>query len=194
MPCFSAFCASSWLRDKKESNSKNDVMAEDNDMQILFQLVKLHIIERKEVYTLSQLRSYYESIKNENSASLRSIDLKEKLLDHFGSDIQFQAGKRSEYVLPTSANLTSECINATICGEGIPHALAIRNSAKIINKSIKERQSRGNPFWPPTPQDIMDSKCAGNIDLFNHIAWMISPNSKLDANNLVSVSITKAKK
>ena len=120
-------------------------MLADDDIQMLFRLVRLHIVQRKEIYTLSQLRSYYENIKNENSASLRSVDLKEKLLQNFGSDIQFQAGKRSEYVLTISANLTSECIKASICGEGIPHTIAIRNSAKIINKSIKENQNQNTP-------------------------------------------------
>ena len=87
-----------------------------------------------------------------------NVDLKEKLNQNFRSDIQFQAGKRSEYVLPISANLTSECIKASICGEGITHTIAIRNSAKIINKSMKENQNQNTP-WPPSPQDIMHSVC-----------------------------------
>ena len=137
---------------------------------------------------LSQLCSFYKSLHNEG-VSCRSIDLKEKLIDYFGNEIQFQPDKRSEYILSVGSNLSSECISASISGVGIPDTIST-SSARIVHDSVKDLKNE-QTVWPPTPQAILDTNFEGNKDLYNLIGWIINANARLDENNHVFLSKTK---
>lgn len=64
-PCYTNFCASSLIREKTDNNSQISEDGNDICLQNIIQLIKLHVVERKEIYTLSHLRSFYKSLHND---------------------------------------------------------------------------------------------------------------------------------
>ena len=83
-------------------------------------LVDYLIIGKKEIYTLAQLRKYYES----SGGSIRSIDIKDKILERFPGKVSFCKptegdDRTTEYLLPSHSDMIPETIRAIAAGEGI---------------------------------------------------------------------------
>ena len=95
-----------------------------------------------------------------------------------------------------SANddLISDCLNSAV--HGIQQAVAVNNIAKSISIEIQSKNKENQQLWPPTPQDIM-KECdieMGNKNLYNLLAWIVSPSSTYDDHGVVKLSETKATK
>ena len=78
----------------------------------LFPLIQHHIIDRHEIYTISQIWSFYSELSgNTCSANIRSMDLKKMLIDKFGEYLKFSkpnyliGSKTSEYVMSSDEEL-----------------------------------------------------------------------------------------
>ena len=76
--CYAAFTGGAWHREekKKEADINSDLPV--IKVEQFFDLVQNHIICRREVYTVSQLRRFYADMF---SKSKRSIDIKAMLED-----------------------------------------------------------------------------------------------------------------
>lgn len=194
--CYEPFRSPAWKRQKTAITTHLRSQEEDGYME-LFQLVLVHIINRKEVYTLAQLKGALDQIRGTNkSSTCRSIDLKEKLQHKFGAQLCFhkahQGGQRSEFVYHAGVDFTADCVNVALLGGGISKSLALKNTARIIHMSINE--TKENQKWPPTPQDIIESDSPVNKDLYNELAWIVDPKGLLDDDGRVQLSRTKATK
>ena len=77
--CYDGF-RSSWWKTKLENKSTTQVLdnKEDHPLHKLFRLIQFHIAQKYEIYTLAQLRHFYEEIsaEGETKSTLRSNDLK----------------------------------------------------------------------------------------------------------------------
>ena len=76
--------AASWWKTKLESKFTTQVLDNKEDLlHELFHLIQFHIVQKHEIYTLAQLRHFYEEIsaEGETKSTLRSTDLKNKLLE-----------------------------------------------------------------------------------------------------------------
>ena len=76
--CYDGF-RSSWWKAKLENKSTTQVLDNKEDpLHKLFRLIQFHIVQKHEIYTLAQLRHFYEEISadGETKSTLRSIDLK----------------------------------------------------------------------------------------------------------------------
>ena len=83
--CYDGF-RSSWWKTKLESKFTTHVLDNKEDLlHELFHLIQFHIVQKHEIYTLAQLRHFYEEIsaEGETKSTLRSTDLKNKLLEKF---------------------------------------------------------------------------------------------------------------
>ena len=194
--CYEPFRSPVWKKTKEKDAGSNYTVEEEWAFNEICQLIEIHILARKEVYSLPQLRNCYDQIRSDKGLPLsRSIDMKQKLLDKFGSALQFirpeNSSKKSEYVLPSGLQFTANCITASKDGGGIPTSVAVKNVAKAIHESVKRKDSLP---WPPTPQDILESKRVVDTHLHNLLGWIVQPNATLNDNGLVSLSKSKASK
>ena len=86
--CYDSF-RTSWWKKKLESlnsstNNPDVEVTNDTPINELFHLIDYYIIHRQEIYTLAQLRHFYEQLnEKEEHPVLRSIDIKEKLIEKF---------------------------------------------------------------------------------------------------------------
>ena len=194
--CYEPFRSPVWKKTKEKDTGSNYTVEEEWAFNEICQLIEIHILARKEVCSLTQLRNCYDQIRSDKGLPLsRSIDMKQKLLDKFGSALQFirpeNSSKKSEYVLPSGLQFTANCITASKDGGGIPTSVAVKNVAKAIHESVKRKDSLP---WPPTPQDILESKRVVDTHLHNLLGWIVQPNATLNDNGLVSLSKSKASK
>ena len=58
-------------------------------MQKFKYLTKYLLVVKKEIYTLAQLREFYDQISDDNSRVLRRIDIKKEIHDRFKDKIGF---------------------------------------------------------------------------------------------------------
>ena len=192
--CYEPFRSPVWKKTKEKGAGSNCAMEEDWVFNEICQLIEIHSLARKEVYSLAQLRSCYDQIRlGKGLALTRSIDTKEKLINKFGSALQFvrpaNSYNKSEYVLPSNLQFSANCITAFLEGGGIPTSVAIKNVAKIIHEAIKLKDSLP---WPPTPQDILESESVVDTHLHNLLGWIVQPDATLNDNGLVSLPKSKA--
>ena len=107
--CYDSF-RTSWWKKKLESlnsstNNPDVEVTNDTPINELFHLIDYYIIHRQEIYTLAQLRHFYEQLnEKEEHPVLRSIDIKEKLIEKFKQKLIFRKSSystrnTSEYVI-----------------------------------------------------------------------------------------------
>ena len=198
--CYEPFRSPVWKRGRKEEAlTIADEDKSDTTYEEMLELIKVHIITKKEIYTMNQLTTALNEIRRaRGSKPARNVDLKQKIQERFGSEVQFrrrQLGTNrylSEYVFPTGVELTASCIEASLYGGGISTSLSLRNTGRIIHSSIKSTQQK-RP-WPPTPQDILTSDSPIDTCLYNGIAWIINPDARLDEVGKVKLSESRATK
>ena len=68
--CFYNFPSSSWASNKSISNEWEQ--KNSNDYTLLYELVKHHAVNKRDIYTMSQLCSFCHNMTN---TKIRSIDL-----------------------------------------------------------------------------------------------------------------------
>ena len=125
---------------------------------------------------------------------IRSIDIKQKLQDTFGSKIVFGKAKnsKSEYIYSGENPQHIDCLEDSLVSTGMPTSISLKRAANIIHESIKS--SRKHLPWPPTPQDILESSGEANKHLVNLLSWIIYPRGQLDDSGKVKVPKHKAAK
>ena len=164
----------------------------------LCQLVRLHVLCRREVYSLADLKAAYESLKTEECPILRVGDIKKRLQEVFSSEVQFSSlsrassRNREEYILSAGESLTSELISAAYHGGGISNTALLRASATRLHREIRETRFR-RP-WPPTPQDILQDSNPFHATTFNLIAWIIEPRASVGDDGLIKLTSERKKK
>ena len=197
--CYLNFRSPKWKRSEIVSEtcttSAGSAGTADDHFQDFCEIVQFHIIERKEVYTTSQLVNCYREYTG--LSGTRSTDLRKRRKEKFGDKLQFEKSGNTprdpEYVLPTDANLTASCINVASAGGAISKTASIRNMARILHKELIDTSENRNQ-WPPTPNDIITSEGTANKNLFNQIAWIIGPRQSLNKNGFVNLSSNKSLK
>ena len=192
--CYMKFRSTHWKTKFQVSRNTDEIhLHRDNSLIELLHLVDVHVINRYEVYTLSQLRNCYDEMKGVNS-SCRSIDIKEALVNKFGDRIKFGKSSNShsnvsEYVLPSGFDFVPNAISTLATGGGIQNSMMLKNLARKITYEI---QSRPKTPWPPTPHQIIDSEDDVNVDLYNLLALIVNPKSCIDNTGIVRLSESKA--
>ena len=178
--CYVNFRSKHWEaleENKEEVHCESNLTSSKDYLQSIIELIRLHVIARKEVYTLTDIRKAYEIIKTDSSPKLRVGDIKAIIVEEFENEILVQEGcyqnKKNEYVFPASFTLTSDVLEAAAKGYGISKTASIRSTANRLHYSLISSQK--NRPWPPTPQDIIKDKDPYQIDLFNFIAWLVDP-------------------
>ena len=158
---------------------KNTTIEEDlkdDGFEEFFNLIEYLIVTKKEFYTLVQLRTFFNQVAG---GSLRSIDIKAMIRDHFKEKVIFckptvSSSKVSEYVISADSTVMPDTIHLVTTGNGINSCLQLKSIAQSISQDI---QSYPVKDWPPTPQVIIESTEKVNKTLFNFIAWTVDPNS-----------------
>ena len=129
-----------------------------DSFQSLCELVRLRVIRRKEIYTLTVLKAAYESLKTEDCPILRVGDIKNGLSQVFPTEITLsplpdsRTRNKQEYVIPAGESLPSEIVSTAYHGGGILKTALLRASATRLHHEIKTTCTRRE--WPPTPQDM----------------------------------------
>ena len=126
---------------------------------------------------------------------LRSVDLltfPDKI--YFSSPTYSARNTRNEaeYVLHVGKVLTTDCISAATSGHAILDTVLTRTAAQIVHRTVQENKKIRN--WPPTPQEIIENKDTCNPTTYNHIAWMVNPNTSLGAEGLAKLPKSKETK
>ena len=132
------------------SSTNNLAVEVTNDAPIneLFHLIDYYIIQRQEIYTLAQLRHFYEKLNEKKEHPvLCSIDIKEKLIEKFKQKLIFRkssysTSNKSEYVISSEESLVPNCLESVILGGGIPKSLSLKNTATAISHDIQEQNPK----------------------------------------------------
>ena len=150
------------LESLNSSTNNPDVeVTNDTPINELFHLIDYYIIHRQEIYTLAQLRHFYEQLnEKEEHPVLRSIDIKEKLIEKFKQKLIFRkfsysTSNKSEYVISSEESLVPNCLESVILGGGIPKSLSLKNTATAISHDIQEQNPQNQRKWPPSPQEVL---------------------------------------
>ena len=111
--CYDGF-RSSWWKTKLENKSTTQVLDNKEDpLHELFRSIQFHNAQKHEIYTLAQLRHFYEelSAEGETNSTLGSIDLKNKLVGKFYYKLKFMkfsqssTSNRSEFVMSADESI-----------------------------------------------------------------------------------------
>ena len=77
--CYVPFRHKKYLELDKAKVHSTKATLDQTSIHALFELVRLHVVQRQEVYALADLRTAYESLKTDDCPLLRSCDIKERL-------------------------------------------------------------------------------------------------------------------
>ena len=184
--CYSNFRSPSW----KVSNVNARSEESDEHLEELMNLVEYLVIGKKEIYSLAQFRKYYE----DSGGLIRSIDIKARIVERFPEKVSFCKSsvtddRKTEYVVPSDANILPNTIRAAATGEGITSCLQLKSLARHISTEL---QSFPNCLWPPTPQDLIEEKETVSKMLYNFISWIVSPSAHMGKDGFVKLSVNKA--
>ena len=194
--CYALFRHKKYLRLDEPKVFSSQTTLDQTAIHALFELVRLHIVQRQEVYALADLRKAYESLMTNDSPSLRSCDIKERLLKEFPNDISISctilASKENEFVFPTRLTLTKDILDSASNGFGLSKSVVLHSAAHRLHQELKSRQKKRN--WPPTPQDILEDNDSFDMDTFNLIAWIVNPKAQIGDNGFVSLRSKRKEK
>ena len=180
--CHIPFRSHHWKKGYQAEVVVNHEQEETSPLEEFSQLVKVHVLFRREVYTLAELREIYDDVRSVRGISTCSfaIDLKDKLLNLFGDRIMFSKieNSRSEYVFSSEDPQRLACLDERN-SIGMTKSMSLRKAAEIIHDSLNDETCDEKP-WPPTPQDILEDNTNANTNLLNLISWIIYPRAALD--------------
>ena len=182
--CYNNFRSPSWKKGSSASKSE----AKDDNLEELMNLVEYLVIERKEIYSLSQFRKYYM----DSGQTIRSIDIKGKILERFPGKVSFCSDgddRTTDYIFPSDTNVLPRTIRAVATGEGITSCLQLKSVARQVSDELK---SFSRSVWPPAPQDLIESKDNVSKLLYNFLAWIACPNAHMGKDGFVKLSANKA--
>ena len=88
--CYKLFRSSHWEELEAPIHApKTSSLPQAESFSILCDLVRLHVICRRKIYSLTDLKTAYESMKTEYCLTLRVGDIKAKLIETFSDEISF---------------------------------------------------------------------------------------------------------
>ena len=89
--CYQAFRSKGWKKKSKKDEKKNFADSGEAAWNEFCQIVKIHLVIQREVYSAIGLKSMYNNIKSTRnlSSSVRSIDIKDNLKNTFKENIVF---------------------------------------------------------------------------------------------------------
>ena len=173
----------------------------EDPLHELFSLIQYHIVQKHEIYTLAQLRHFYEKISAEGDtkSTLCCIDLKNKLVEKFDDKLKFTKSSQSstsntsEFVMSADESVLPNCLSTVLLGGSIQESLLVKNCGKVVYAEIQDRLSKEKRQWSLTPQGILEEKNinTSNNTSFKLTASIVSPNSTLDENGTVKLSKIK---
>ena len=149
--CYDGF-RSSWWKTKLENKSTTRVLDnKEHPLHKLFRLIQYHIVQKHEIYTLTQLRHFYEEIsaEGETKSTLRSIDLKNKLVEKFDDKLKFMkfsqssTSNTSEFVMSADESVLPNCVSTVLLGGGIQKSLLVKNCGKVVSAEILRKNANG---------------------------------------------------
>ena len=177
--------------DEKQKLTKDDEAA----WHEFFQIVKIHIIIRGEVYSVADLRKIYKEIRSERNLSsfTRNIDIRQKLQDMFYEKNVFKkmSSSKTEFVMSKETEKFVDISDIQLMSS-LPSSLTYKRLEKMINTSIKSTLT--DKPWLSTPEDIILTKYNINNDSFNLICWIIYLCGQLDDTGMVKLPKSKAEK
>ena len=160
--CYIPFRHNKYLSLDKPGTPTVQPVQTQNSINALLELVRLHVICRKEVYALSDIRAAYESLKTPECPILRSCDIKEAINRKFPTEVVIDSSSYSsysskdrEYVFPLSKSLTPDVMQAA-ASFGLSKSAVFRSAANRLHYELQKRQVKKK--WPPTLQDILADK------------------------------------
>ena len=107
-----------------------------------------------EIYTLAQLRHFYEEISanGETNSTLRCIDLKNKLME-FMKSRQSSTSNTSEFVMSADESVLPNWLSAVSLGRegGMQKSFLVKNCGKVVSAEIQDRLTKEKRERPPTP-------------------------------------------
>ena len=123
---------------------------EQDSLGLLLELVRLHIVCRKEVYLLADLRKAYEDLKSDACPVLRVGDVKLRILEEFPNEVLIQkssvSSRNQEYVFPASVTLTPDVLATCSSGFGLSKTATLHSAANRLHHDlIKTRSKRPHP-------------------------------------------------
>ena len=104
----------------------------------LFRLFQFQIVQKHEIYTLAQLRHFYEekSAEGETKSTLRSIDLENKIVKKLEDKLKFMKSSQSstsnttEMVMSVDELVLSNCLSTVLLEGCVEKSLHV----KIVEK------------------------------------------------------------
>ena len=126
--CYDVFRSSKW--NKKKSVEENNCRKASVDE--LLKLVECLVVAKKEIYTLAQLRGFYDQISDDNSRVRRSTDIKKEIQGRFKDKIgcckpsDKCTSNTTEYVFSANKSIFPNAISAIVKGKGISNCLQLR--------------------------------------------------------------------
>ena len=150
--CYDGF-RSSWWKTKLENKSTTQVLDNKEDpLQELFRLIQFHIVQKHGIYTLAQLHDFYEEIsaERETKSTLRSIDLKNKLVEKFDDKLKFMKSSQSstsntlKFVMSVDKSVLPNCLFTVLLGGGIQKSLLVKSCGPVVSAEIQIDYLRKN--------------------------------------------------
>ena len=117
----------------------------EDPLHKLFRLIQFHIVQKHEIYTLAQLRHFCVEIRaeGETKSTLRSIDLKNKLVEKFDDKLKFMKSSQSsssntsEFVMSADESVLPNCLSTILLGGSIQKSL-VKNCGKVVSVEIQD--------------------------------------------------------
>ena len=137
----------------------------------------MRLFKKHEIYTLPQLRHFYEKIRAEGETKSTLRYLKNKLVEKFDDKLKFVTSSQSstsstsEFVMSADDFVLPNCLSTVLIGGGIQKSSLVKNCGKGVSAEIQDRVSKEKCQWPPTPQDILEEK---NINTSNNTHFVQS--------------------
>ena len=112
--------------------------------------MQFHIVQKHEIYTLTQLRHFYEEIRaeGETKSTLCSIDFKSKLLEKFDDKLKFMKSSQSstsntsKLVMSADESVLPNCLSTVLLRRGVQKSLFVKNCGKVVGAEIQDRLSK----------------------------------------------------
>ena len=131
----------------------------EDPLHELFRLIQFHIVQKHEICTLEQLLHFYEEIsaEGETKSTLRSIDLKNKIVEKFDDELKFMkfsqssTSDTSEFVMSADESVLPNCLSTVLLRGGIQKSFLLKNCGKDVSAEIQDRLSKEKRQWPPAP-------------------------------------------
>ena len=146
--CYNRFRSLHWKSKLNNINSEKNADKKKDLWTDFAQLIEIHIIIRKEAYTLSHLAELYNDLNNLSGvhSCLRTTDLREKIEETFTDQVGFSKieGSKSDFV--HSVTTLPQTCEDDVSNSAMSRSVVLRKAAKIVHDSILDSCMNGHPY------------------------------------------------